>query len=163
MTRIAAGRPRWRPATVLAGLVIALLVAACTSSTATPSPAASASPGASGGSGLDGTWVLTKYTSPDGTSFTVPAAVTPTLTLQGNAASGNAGCNTFNAIATITPTTITFSQVASTKIACQDPMATVEAAYLQALNLQTSYTLSGDTLTMQGPGGNPSLTFIRAT
>jgi heat shock protein HslJ len=165
MTHIAARVPAWRAAALGAALVIGLVAAACTGSTATPSPstATSGASGASGGSSLEGTWALVKYTSPDGTEFTVPSSVTPTITFAGDAASGNAGCNTFNAIATVTPTTVSFSQVQSTKLACQDPMASIETLFLQALNLSNSYTVEGNTLTMSGPGGRPKLVFTKAT
>jgi heat shock protein HslJ len=159
MAQRSAGPWATRMAMLVAGLAMVLAVAACSGSTATPSPTAAVS----AGGGLDGTWSLTKYTTPDGTEVAVPAAVTPTLTLSGNAASGNAGCNSFNATATIDGTSIKFSQVASTKMACPGPMSTVETAYLEALSLATSYTLNGDTLVLSGPGGKPSLTFVRGT
>jgi heat shock protein HslJ len=99
---------------------------------------------------------------PDGTSYTVPSAVTPTSP-RGDAASGSAGCNSFNAIATIDDDSITFSQVQTTKMACQDPLATFVAAYMQSLNLASSYTVSESELVMTGPGGRPSLTFVRGS
>jgi heat shock protein HslJ len=139
------------------GLAMAVLALAC-GGTATPTPSGSGS-----ASGLDGRWVLTSYVSPDGTQFTVPAAVLPTLTLSGNAAQGNAGCNTYNAIATIDATTIKFSQVQSTKNPCPAPMSTVETVFLQALNLASQYQLTGDMLVIQAPLGKPSLTFHRGS
>ena len=36
-------------------------------------------------------------------------------------------------------------------MACQDPMATVEAAFLQALNLSTTYTVTGNQLVITNP------------
>ncbi len=101
--------------------------------------------------------------SVDGTSYTVPSAVTPNIRFDGNAASGQAGCNTFNAVAIIDGTEIRFDTVQSTKVACEDPMATVEAAFLQALNLSTTFTVNGNQLVITNPQAKPSLTFIRAT
>ena len=158
---MAQGPKRLWGASVLAlGLVIGLFVAACGGSAATPSPAASA---AAGGTPLDGVWLLTDYTSVDGTEQQVPSAVTPNIRFDGNAASGQAGCNTFNAVANIQGDQLRFDTVQSTKIACEDPMATVEAAFLQALNLSTMYTVTGNTLVITNPQGKPALTFIKGT
>jgi len=158
---MAQGPKRLRGVSVLAlGLVIGLFVAACSGSSATPSPVASA---AAGGTPLDGVWLLTDYVSVDGTNYTVPSSVTPNIRFDGNAASGQAGCNTFNAVAIIDGDQLRFDTVQSTKIACQDPMATVEAAFLQALNLSTQYTVTGNNLVITNPQGKPSLSFIKGT
>ncbi|HEY4226916.1 MAG TPA: META domain-containing protein [Candidatus Limnocylindrales bacterium] len=153
------GRLRGGLSVLVIGLVIGAIVAACGGSSATASPSAAAS----SGSTLDGTWALTQYTTVDGTQVTVPSAVTPTITFAGNAASGSAGCNSFNATATISGDQVRFDQVASTKLACQDPLATVEAAYLQALNLVTMWTVTGNTLVLTNPAGKPALSFVKGT
>lgn len=153
------GPRRLRGLSVLAlGLVIGLLAAACSGSAATPSPAAST---AGDGTGIDGVWLLTDYVSVDGTNFTVPSSVTPNIRFDGNAASGQAGCNSFNAIAIIDGNSLKFDQVSTTKLACEDPMATVEDAFMQALNLSTTYTVTGDQLVITNPEGQPALTFVR--
>ena len=155
------GRLRGGLSVLVIGFVIGAIVIACGGSSATASPSAAAG---SPGSTLDGVWALTQYTSVDGTQQTVPSAVTPTIRFDGNAVTGSAGCNTFSGIADITaPDQIRFDQVQSTKIACQDPMATVEAAYLQALNLSTMYTVTGNTLVITNPQGKPALQFVRGT
>jgi heat shock protein HslJ len=155
------GPRRLRGLSVLGlGLVIGLLAAACSGAAATPSPAAST---AGDGTGLDGVWLLTDYVSVDGTNFTVPSAVTPNIRFDGDAASGQAGCNTFNAVAIINGNELRFDTVQSTKMACEDPMATVEAAFLQALSLSTTYTVTGDQLVITNPEGKPALTFVRGT
>ena len=90
------------------------------------------------GTGIDGVWLLTDYVSVDGTNFTVPSSVTPNIRFDGNAASGQAGCNTFNAIANINGDELRFEQVQASELPCEDPMATVEFAFMQALNLSTT-------------------------
>ena len=42
-------------------------------------------------------------------------------------------------------------------------MATVEAVFIQALNLSTTYTVTGDQLVITNPEGKPALTFVRGT
>jgi heat shock protein HslJ len=152
-------------ATILAvSLVIAALLVACGSS-ATPSPSGGggASAAAGGAAALNGKWTLTNYTSPGGTEQVVPAAVTPSLEFDGNAARGYAGCNTFTAIVVADPKTIHFDQVAATKVACPEPGSTIEAAFLQALNLASVWEVTGDTLTLSAPGAQPTqLKFVRA-
>ena len=82
------------------------------------------------------TWLLIKYLSPDGAAFTVPVAVTPTAAFTADQMSGNAGCNTFNGPYALGAGNAKDGQdlklgpLVSTKMACQDPMATVESAYL---------------------------------
>lgn len=156
---MAQGPRRLRGLSVLAlGLVIGLMAAACGGSSGTPSPAASA-----GGNGLDGVWLLTDYVSVDGTNYTVPSSVTPNIRFDGNAASGQAGCNTFSAVANINGNEVRFDTVQVSTNPCEDPMATVEAAFLQAINLSTTYTVNGDELVITNPEGKPALTFVRAT
>ena len=151
----------WGVSVLALGLVIGLFVAACGGSAATPSPAASA---AAGGTPLDGVWLLTDYTSVDGTEQQVPSAVTPNIRFDGNAASGQAGCNTFNAVANIQGDQLRFDTGAEHRpTACEDPMATVEAAFMQALNLSTMYTVTGNQLVITNPQGKPALTFIKGT
>lgn len=157
---MAQGSGRLRGAPVLVfGLVMGLLALGCAGSQPTVPPAVQSAASA----GLDGVWLLTSYTTADGTVTTVPAAVTPNIRFDGNAASGQAGCNTFNAVANIQGDQIRFDTVQSTKMACEDPMATVETLFLQALNLSTTYTVTGNQLVITNPEGKPSLTFIRAT
>jgi heat shock protein HslJ len=147
-------------ATMLAfGLVVAMLVIACGGS-ATPSPS---SPSSSGGGSLNGTWQLTSYTSPGGTQAEVPIALTPNITFAGDAARGNAGCNTYDAIAIVSGNTVHFDNVTSTKVACPPPGSTVETAFLQGLSLASEWKVEGDTLTMSAPRGQPPvLVFKRA-
>ncbi len=157
---MAQGPKRLRGVSVLAlGLVIGLFVAACGASSPTVPPAVESADTV----GLDGVWLLTDYTSVDGTEQQVPAAVTPNIRFDGNAASGQAGCNTFNAVANIQGDQLRFDTVQSSDNPCEDPMATVEAAFLQALNLSTTYTVTGNQLVITNPEGKPSLTFIRGT
>jgi heat shock protein HslJ len=147
------GQVRSRLSTVGVGLVLAAAVAACGSS-ATPSPSAASSGAATT---PDGNWVLVSYTSPGGTQTTVPSALLPTLQIQGNAARGNAGCNTYNAIAVVSGNMIHYDQVQSTKVACPPPGSVVEAAFLQGLSLASEWKIEGDTLTMTAPRGQPPI------
>ena len=150
---------------------LAVLVAACGSSAATPTPAPSATSATPAAPlELAGTsWRLTKYLSPDGAVFTVPAAVTPLAEFTADQVSGNAGCNTFNGPYTLGAGDATAGQaielgpLMSTKMACQDPMATVETAYLAALDVVNMAALLQDgSLQLWDSGGKTTLVFIAA-
>jgi heat shock protein HslJ len=131
-------RPRRLALAVLA--VVGLAVAACGGAAATASPVASAA--AAGGAvstapvELAGTnWLLIRYLSSDGALFTVPAAITPKASFTADTMSGNAGCNTFSGGYALTGQDLKLDPMAATMMACEEPIASVEKAYLAALNV----------------------------
>lgn len=142
---------------------IALVAAACGGG-ATPSPSVAPTTAASAGPvNLDGTkWLLTDYLSPDGALFTVPAAITPIAEFSGGTMTGNAGCNTFTAPYSIDGDNITLGPVASTKMACEEPIATVENAYLAALGVVNKVAiLDNGKLQLWDAGGKTTLAFLK--
>src|SRR5690242_16059857 len=151
---------------------LAIVVAACSSggaASAAPASASASEAASAAGSAaplsLDGTtWLLTDYISPDGQSYTVPAAVTPQLSFAGGQLTGNAGCNTFNATYTVTGDAIEIGPIASTKMACAEPMATVEAAYLAALDSVNKVAILDDgKLQLWDDGGKTTLAFLKGS
>jgi heat shock protein HslJ len=149
----------------LAGLGIMLGVLGCGASGASPGGSPDGSPAATdaaASAALDGTsWRLTDYTTQDGKGFTVPAAVTPTASFAGGSISGNAGCNQYQGLYLVDGSSIGIATVATTKMACPGPAATVETAYLEALGLVKTFDVQGDTLTLAGAGGTPQLKYAR--
>ncbi|HEX5828104.1 MAG TPA: META domain-containing protein [Candidatus Limnocylindrales bacterium] len=144
--------------------VLAVAVAACGSGAATPVPSVAPSAGASAGPiDLEGTsWLLTDYLSPDGAVYTVPAAVTPLASFEGGTMSGNAGCNTFTTSYEIDGDTITLGEIATTMMACEEPMASVEAAYLAALAVVDKVAFLEDgKLQLWDSGGKTTLAFLK--
>jgi heat shock protein HslJ len=139
-----------RRASALAlGMVVLVAVAACSSSsTATTAD-------------LEGTWQLSSVTTADGQQVTVPEGVSPTLQVQGEQVSGNAGCNTFSGGYTLDGDTIAFGPLASTRMACADPVNAVESAYLAALDAVNQVALDGNTLTLSVSGGDPTLIYTK--
>ena len=159
------GGPRRALSLVFIAAVVAT-VAACAGGAATPAPSASAAASASAGAlELDGTsWLLTDYVSPDGAVFTVPAAVTPLLAFEGGNLTGNAGCNTFSSTYTVTGDVIEIGPVMSTKMACEEPMASVEAAYLAALeSIDKVAILDDGKLQLWDDGGKTTLAFLKGS
>ena len=125
---------------------IAIALAACTAS-GSPSAAGAASPGGAGASGspiggpeLVGTnWVLGDLPGQ------VLADVRPTIAFSGDGTvTGNAGCNTFNGSYTAEGSNLTFSPLATTRMACEGAADTVEQAFLPALQATTAYEITSD-------------------
>ena len=157
--------PRRALSLVFIAAVVAT-VAACSGGAATPAPSASAAASVSAGAlELDGTsWLLTDYISPDGAAFTVPAAVTPLLAFEGGNLTGNAGCNTFSSTYTVTGDVIEIGPIMSTKMACEEPMASVEAAYLAALeSIDKVAILDDGKLQLWDDGGKTTLAFLKGS
>ena len=162
--RLFTGRGPRRALSILFCAAVVATVAACSGGGATPAPSASAAASASAGAlELDGTsWLLTDYVSPDGAVFTVPAAVTPLLAFEGGNLTGNAGCNTFSSTYTVTGDVIEIGPIMSTKMACEEPMASVEGAYLAALESVDKVAILDDgKLQLWDDGGKTTLAFLK--
>ena len=164
--RLSTGRGARRALSIVFAAAVVATVAACSGGAATPAPSASAAPPASAGAlELDGTsWLLTDYISPEGAVFTVPAAVTPLLAFDAGNLTGNAGCNTFNATYTVTGDVIEIGPIMSTKMACEEPMASVEGAYLAALESVDKVAILDDgKLQLWDDGGKTTLAFLKGS
>ena len=108
-------------------------------------------------------WRLIGYLSPTGTHFTVPAAVTPGATFADGQFQGDTGCNTASGPFTQNGTAISIGPLASTKKACQEPMETVETAYLAAISVVDTAVGNATTLLMKSStAGFTALEFVRA-
>ncbi len=75
----------------------------------------------------------------------------PYIYLQepGDKLSGSGGCNRLFGSFDLSPGSLQFHSVASTKMACADDSQRHEPELLQALNLTTSYRVSGDVLELR--------------
>jgi heat shock protein HslJ len=123
---------------------------------ATSPPAATeeATPVPSGMGGLAGvTWTLVSYGSAD-----APVAVLPTapitLVFSDQGIGGSAGCNQYFGSFQFDVSTITFSDIGSTLMACVDQAAMdQETAYLEALRTATAYQITDGQLQITYNGG----------
>ena len=106
---------------------------------------------------LQGTkWVVDTIVEGDAAS-SVPAGVEAYLTIEdGNRMSGNTGCNGMggNAVVDEASSTITFSEVISTKMACDDDRMRVERAVTDTLDTRVAYQIDADVLRLDGPAGH---------
>jgi heat shock protein HslJ len=106
---------------------------------------------------LQGTkWVVDTIVDRDAAS-SVPAGVEAHLTFEdGNRFGGNTGCNGMggNSVVHEDRSTITFSEVITTKMACDDDRMRVERAVLATLDGDVAYRIDADALRLDGPGGH---------
>ncbi len=118
-------------------LTLALIVSACGTE-----PDAGGSP--------DGAWELTAGTMA-GNAITVIDEYPVTLTIEGDRAGGTAACNGYGGRVEIDGTTIAFTDLGITEMACIDPgVMDSESAYMQAFAGVDTYTREGETLTLTG-------------
>lgn len=153
--------------TLLAVGAVALL-AACSSGTADPdetsvadqSAEVNGSDGATDDATTDdatgtldlvGTWVLASGTTADG-DLALDEAFPVTLeAMDDGSVAGQSACNRYMGSAEVNGQAIQFSQMASTMMACEEPVMALEQAYLAALAVVESGTSDGETLTLTGP------------
>jgi heat shock protein HslJ len=121
---------------LIAALAAALLLAAC---------------GAGGGQNLAGTsWRLV-----EANGQLAPAGVEATITFEeGGQVSGSGGCNSYGGTYSVDGNSITFSQIISTMMACQDEgVMALESTFLDALNAGGTFDVQGNTLTIDAANG----------
>ena len=90
-----------------------------------------------------------------------PTPVTLRLQRGRNLAGGESGCNIWSASYALARSTVSFSDVTSTRRACPEPQMRQETAYLSLLQEIDRYTVWADgSLTLSTPGGR-TVTFRR--
>ena len=117
--------------------LLSLAISAC-SAPATRAPA----------DALIGVWRLTSYGLP---SSPVPAVESVEAGLTFNAdgtLTGNSGCNGYSGSYTVEGNQITFSPIASTRMACDKSIMEQEAAIHQVLTGTVSFQIDGAQLTL---------------
>lgn len=111
-------------------------------------------------SALDGPWVLESL---GGVSDLTPAdpSVTTTVTLEDGKVSGNGGVNTFSGTyESPADGELSFSPLASTRMAGPEAAMAQEAAFFEALAETARFELDGDRLVL-GNAGNDTLAVLR--
>jgi heat shock protein HslJ len=122
-----------------------------------PASVATAQDPASGPEGLD--WQLTSYVA-GGLTTAVPFGIDATLALDGGLAAGSGGCNTFSGAYALDGSTLMFDdQVSTTLELCPADVQAIEDAYLAALPLVMSWTISDGVLELRDAAGAAILTF----
>lgn len=83
---------------------------------------------------LTGNWKMVGWTLPNAIPI---KAHLPTFSFQGDRISGTTGCNQYRGTFTLSGDSITFSNLATTRMACPAPVNQQEQAFLQALSGKT--------------------------
>lgn len=115
-------------------LLIALVVSAC------------AAPGSS--ESLIGTWNLTAYGPSASPTPAVPDSGAQITFNEDGTVTGNSGCNGFGGNYTVEGDHITFSEIVSTLIACEDARMAQEEAVYRVLSDTAAHSIEGNTLTL---------------
>jgi heat shock protein HslJ len=111
---------------------------------------------------LAGSWTVTGFNTGD--SVDSPAEGTElTVTFENGAVSGSSGCNTFNGSYTLTGTTLAIGPLASTKMACEQPVMDQETAFLTTLQGATGFTTNGANVTLVAADGSNAVTLTPAS
>jgi heat shock protein HslJ len=130
---------------VIAAVAAVLLVAACggASVTTTPSePPAAVDPA--------GEWQLVAGTV-DGRALMLLPDVPVTFVVEGSRVSGRSACNQYFGEFTIVDGKVTLGGLGGTEMACEEPIMTLEAAYLSGLAKVDSARMDGEALVLTGP------------
>ncbi len=105
------------------------------------------------------TWRLVGVVHADGEMQTVPDGVEATATFAAGAVSGSGGCNRFTAGYTVEGDRLTIERGASTMMACPEPQATVEMAFMAALEATKTHRIKDGQLAWLDAEGREIATF----
>ena len=119
--------------------VISLVISAC-SAQSTKEPQAS----------LLGSWKLTSYGPASSPTPAVEDTEAGMTFNEDGTVAGNSGCNGFGGNYTVEGDQVTFSEIVSTLIACEEPLMSQEEAVLTVMADSVTYSIDGDTLTLTG-------------
>jgi putative lipoprotein len=81
---------------------------------------------------------------------------------EGGTVSGKSGCNQYNAAYTLSGSSLTVGEIASTKMLCDQYAMDAEQAYLAALKQSATYTAEGGKLTIYNKDGKEVVRYTEA-
>ena len=143
-------------------LLAALIATTAFSLAACGNASSGGSSSSAGGGELTGvTWVL-DHASMMTLTADMPDDAVIDIAFDGSQASGRAACNQYGGgyEADSEAGTLTFSELASTQMACDGPLMSLESAYLAALGNVTTYEVLGDGKWLFMTAGNKALTYV---
>jgi heat shock protein HslJ len=104
------------------------------------------------------TSLMSDVSSSDGAVSSVPAGVDATLLFgEDGRVNGSTGCNSINGSYRVEGDQITFSQLATTLMACEGARGEVESSVLQVLDGSVTFAIDGDQLTVTQPDEDTGL------
>ena len=114
-------------------LLISLVMSACAAPTS---------------SSLVGTWQLTAYGPTDALTPAVTDAEASLTFGTGGSVGGSGGCNSLGGVYEVNGNQITFSEITSTLMACEDPRMAQEGFVTQVLTGTAEFEIENNTLTL---------------
>jgi heat shock protein HslJ len=98
-----------------------------------------------------GEWLLTAGTV-DGQPLTLVADAPVTFVVEGSNVSGRSACNQYFGQFALVDGRVTLSGLGGTEMACEEPIMTLEGAYMAGLAKVAAARMDGDALVLTGPG-----------
>jgi heat shock protein HslJ len=108
---------------------------------------------------LIGEWNVTGYNNGKGAVTSPTAGSTLTATFTADMVSGSSGCNTYTGGYKIDGLSVTIGPLASTKMACEQPLMNQETAFLTALQTPGMVEQSGASVSIRDASGATQVTF----
>jgi heat shock protein HslJ len=121
-------------------LVISLAISACTAGNGQPSAS------------VLGSWKLTSFGPPASPIPAVPDTEAGITFNQDGTVTGNSGCNGFGGNYKVEGDKISFDQITSTLMACDEPRMSQEDVVHQVLADTATYKIEGNSLTLSNNG-----------
>jgi putative lipoprotein len=117
-------------------LVIGLVISACAAKNETSTTS------------LIGSWKFTSYSRADVLTPAVSGTEAGLTFNNDGTISGNSGCNGFGGSYKVEGDQVSFSEVVSTLMACDEPRMAQEGAFHQVLTETATFNIEGNTLTI---------------
>ena len=112
---------------------------------------------------LEGSWNVTGYNNGKQAVVSPVTGSELTAIFTADQVSGSAGCNTYSGSYTIDGTSVKIGPLASTMKACADEAVNAqEQQFLAALQASTTFSQSGNILTLKAAGGENQVTLVPA-
>jgi heat shock protein HslJ len=111
---------------------------------------------------LIGNWVVTGYNNGQEAVVSPIEGTTLTAVFTADAVSGNGGCNTYNGGYVLDGDAVTVGPLASTMMACDEPVMDQEAQFLAALQVPSTVEVSGANVTLRDADGAMQVTLAPA-
>jgi heat shock protein HslJ len=108
---------------------------------------------------LAGTWKLTLYGSPANLTAAVPNVDASVIFGSDGKVNGNVGCNGFSGDYKVDSGKVTFGSIASTLMACADPIAQQEGVVFNVFTNTATFKIDGNTLAVTSADGKSVVVF----
>ena len=106
-----------------------------------------------------GDWKLASYGSPTNMTPADPNVETEITFGSDSKLNGNVGCNSFNGDYKVDGNTVTFGPIASTMMACADPMMQQEGTVFLVFTKTATFTIDSSKLTITSADGESVAVF----